>query len=167
VTSPTGELRSAIVEHLTAALETGSVRRLVRQRSIPICSRLPNAYNMRAIYGAKRSMLQFSRWPKTARRSSMSFDWGTADNWCGGSFAANDMTSSARGKVRWSGIFPGSMPNGRQGAAMARSCGGASRNRAFAGRSGSSPSGPPGVAARKRLMLRTSGAFRQPAPLLV
>jgi hypothetical protein len=42
-------------------------------------------------------MAQFSPWPRTARRSSgLSFDLGTADNSCDGSFAANDMTSSAR-----------------------------------------------------------------------
>jgi hypothetical protein len=111
---------------------------------------------------------QFSPWPRTARRSSrLSFDWGTADNSCGGSSAANDMTSSARGKVRWTRIFPGSMPNGHQGAAMARSCGGVSRSRASAVRSGLSPSGPPGVGARKMLTSRTSSASRPPAPLLV
>jgi hypothetical protein len=109
-------------------------------------------------------MPQFLRWPSMARRSSRSsFDWGTADNWFGGSFAAKDMTSSARGKVRWRRISPGSTPNGHQGAATARSCDGSSlRGRASAVRLGSSPSGPPGVAPRKRLTPKASSASHRP-----
>jgi hypothetical protein len=42
----------------------------------------------------------------------------------------------AAGRVRWRRISPGSMPSGRQGAAMERSCGSASRSGSSAGRSG-------------------------------
>ena len=52
----------------------------------------------------RRSMPQFSRWLKTASTSSrLSFDWGTADNWCGKSWSRvlpTDSVASAIGTRR-------------------------------------------------------------------
>ena len=136
-----------------------------RRRSIPSCSLPPSTHNMKAISGGKRSTPRYSRWRRTTCRSKRSCVVSvTAGSLSAGSFEESGKTSFAPGRVPWSGTSLGSMHSGRRDVAMARTSGGASKDKGFEVLSGWSPSGQPGGDAQRELMLKTSNASLHHAP---